>query len=163
MRWCPSQGRCFTAEAGFIITRYCRKVQLVQCGGNHFFYAISLFARAKRRRCKATPPVRCLFVCLEVGPASPTPEVFNRGLYWATKASASEQTGAGKSQLQQRRALSRSPLQIGGLGCFSQCFCLTFSVSLTLWTLPNFLVSQPLRKGPPRGRSAREFSVSTCR
>ena len=50
-----------------------------------FFYAISCW-RAKRARCMGT--LRRLFVCfcLEVGPASPTPVAFNRGLDWATKA-----------------------------------------------------------------------------
>ena len=120
-----------------------------------------MFARAKRRRCKATPPVRCLFVCLEVGPASPTPEVFNRGLYRATKAFS---LGTDR-RWQESAATTTSFVTVSTADwracCVLQRFCLTFSVSLTLWTLPNFLVSQPLRKGPPRGRSAREFSVST--
>ena len=33
----PPKVGLFAAAAGFIVTRYCRKVQLVQCGGNHFF------------------------------------------------------------------------------------------------------------------------------
>ena len=65
--------------------------------------------------------VVCLFVWRS-GQQVPPRRYSTGGYTGQLRRLASEQTGAGKSQLQQRRALSRSPLQIGGLGCFHSVF-----------------------------------------